>query len=180
MRASDEPILPPEMHRRSRGPLRLNMAEDPGRDRLDGAWWPRSRDLAVELADLVDHFPPRFGRIVSALFYPPDWDAGPRRVPAAGGDVKVGSSPRPDSHLIHLTTSDRTVLHVLVVPPGFTDDQGDEALLAAATSGNAHSAVDLLEEVTNSPAVDPRDRWTDDGESWWRPSPVPPSFRTGS
>jgi hypothetical protein len=36
----------------------------------------RSRDLAVELADLVDHFPPQFGRIVRALFSPPvpeDW-----------------------------------------------------------------------------------------------------------
>jgi len=179
MSTSNVPNLPSEIHSPSRGPLRLNMAEDSGK-RLDGAWWPQSRDLAVELADLVDHCPPRFGRIVRAVFSPPDWDPGPRRIPVGGGYVKVGSFPRDDSHLIHLTMSDRTVLYVLVVPPGFTDDQGDEALLAAATSGNAHSAADLLEEVTDSADVDPRDRWTDDGESWWEPSPVPPSFRTGS
>ena len=161
MSTSSKPILPSEIHPQSRGPLRLNMAEHPGKNYLDGAWWPQSRDLAVELADLVDHFPPRFGRIVRALFSPPDWEPGPRRVPVAGGYVKVGSFPRDDSHLIHLRTSDRNVLQVLVVPPGFTDAQGDEAMLAAATSGNAHSAADLLAEVTDSPDVDPRDHWTD-------------------
>lgn len=44
-----------------RGPLRLNMAEDPGRNRLDGAWWPQTRDLEVELADLVDNWFPDEG-----------------------------------------------------------------------------------------------------------------------
>lgn len=179
MSASNGPILPSGIRPTSRGPVRLNLAEKPGRNHLDGAWWPQSRDLAVELADLVAHFPPRFGRIVRALFSPPDWDPAPRRIPVAGGYVKVGSFPRDDSHLIHLTTSSRTVLHVLVVPPDFTADQGAEALLAAATPGYAHSADDLLEEVTNSPDVDPVDRWTDHGESWWGPSPVAPSFRTG-
>jgi hypothetical protein len=72
------------------------------------------------------------------------------------------------------------VLHILVVPPEFTTGQGEEALLAAATSGNAHSAADLLAEVVDSPDVDPRDHWTDDGGSWWGRSRVPPSFRTGS
>ena len=180
MSTSNGPILQSEIHPASRDPLRLNMAEHPGRNHVDGAWWPQSRDLAVELADLVDHFPQQFGRIMRALFSPPDWDSAPRRVPVARGYVKVGSFPRDDSHLIHLTTSKRTVLYVLVVPPGFTDDQGAEALLAAASSGNAHSAAEILEEITDHPDVDPRDHWTDDGGSWWEPSRVPPSFRTGS
>jgi hypothetical protein len=127
------------------------MAERPGRGHLDGGWWPHSRDLAVELADLVDHFPPRSGRIVRALVSPPDWDLAPRRIPVTGGYVKVGSFPRDDTHLIHLTTSGRTVLRVLVVPPGFTRYQGDAALLASATAGNARSATDLLHEVADHP-----------------------------
>jgi hypothetical protein len=180
MTTSNGPIDPSGSPPLRRGPLRLNLAEDPGRNRLDGAWWPQSRDLAVELADLVDHFPPASGRIVRALFSPPDWDPVPRRVPVAGGYVKVGSYPRDDSHLIHLTLSDRAMLRVLVVPPGFTDGQGAEALMAAAAAGNAHSAADLLEEVTDSLDIDPRDRWTDHGDSWWGPSVGPPSFRTGS
>lgn len=164
----------------SRGPLRLRMAEHPGRDQLDGGWWPRSRDLAVELADLVDHFPPQFGRIVRALFSPPDWDPAPRRIQVAGRYVKVGSFPRDDTHLIHLKTSDRSVLHVLVVPPGFSDDQGEESLLAATSPGNAHPAGALLETVTEHPDIDPMDHWRDDGGSWWEPHPVAPSFRKGT
>jgi hypothetical protein len=155
------------------------MGEQPGTDRLDGGWWPRSRHLAQELADLVDHFPARRGRITRALFSPPDWDPAPRRVPVRGGYVRVGSFPRDDTHLIHLTMSDRTVLQLLVVPPGYTERQGTEALLAAATLGNAHSAADLLKEVTDHPPVDPTGYWNDDGESWWGPDAVPPSFRTG-
>ena len=179
MSTSTGPILVSETPSPSRGPLRLRTAGHHGRNHLDGGWWPRSRNLAVELADLVDHFPPQFGRIVRALVSPPDWDPVPRRIPVTGGYVKVGSFPRDDTHLIHLKTSDRTVLRVLVVPPGFTPDQGDEALLAAATSGNAHSAADLLDEVTEYPDIDPMDHWSDDGGSWQGPHPIAPSFRTG-
>ena len=176
---SNGPVHPSEIAAVDRRPLRLSVAEHPGTNRLDGAWWPQSRDLAIELADLVDHFPARFGRVARALFSPTDWDPGSRRLPVAGGHVEVGSFPRDHSHLISLTLSNRTELHMLVVPPGFTAGQGEEALLAAATSGNAHSAAELLAEVVDSPDVDPRGYWTDHGEPWWGRSRVPPSFRTG-
>lgn len=147
-----------------RVPLRLRMSPQPGRDRLDGGWWPQSRDLAVELADLVDHFPPASGRIVRALYSPPDWDAFlDRRVAIRGGTVKAGSFPHDDTHVIQLKTSDRTTLHVLVVPPGLSQDQGEEALLAAATRGNAHEAASLLDTVTDAPDTDPDGHWLTDG-----------------
>lgn len=164
---------------RTRAPLRLRMTDSPGQHRLDGGWWPQSRDLAVELADLVDHFPSRFGRIARALVSPPDWDPAPRRIPVARGYVKVGSFPRDDTHLIVLTTTDRTALQVLVVPPDLTEEQGTEALLAAATTGNLHAAAALLETVTDNVEDDPRDHWNDDGGLWWGTNPTAPSFRTG-
>jgi hypothetical protein len=163
--------------RPDRTALRLRMGRTMGVDRLDGGWWPQSRDLAVELADLVDHFPADRGRVVRALFSPPDWDPAPRRVPVGTGYVKVGSFPRDDTHLIELKTSDRTVLHVLVVPPGFSEDQGTEALLAAATPGNSHAAGDLLSVVSEHPDVDPADHWDDDGGAWWGEDRSAPSFR---
>ena len=150
-----------------------------GADRLDGGWWPQSRDLTVELADLVDHFPSECGRIVRAVFSPPDWDPAPRHVPVAGGHIKVGSFPRDDTHLIELKTSDRTVLHVLVVPPAFSAGQGAEALLAATTPGNAHAAGDLLSVVSEHHDADPADHWEDDGGHWWGEGQSAPSFRAG-
>ncbi len=180
MSTSGRPIPALETPSPSRGPLRLRLAGPLGPHALDGGWWPRSQDLQVELVDLVDHFPEHFGRIVRALVSPADWEQAPRRVPVEGGYVKVALLSGDNTHLIHLTTSDRTVLRVLVVPPGLTDDQGDEALLAAATPRNASSATALLDLVTEYPDIDPMDHWTDDGGSWWGPDPVAPSFRRGS
>jgi hypothetical protein len=139
MTTSHGSILLPHAPAQSRGALRLRMSEHPGTDSLDGGWWPQSRDLAVELADLVDHFPTRYGRMVRAL----------------------------------------SMLHVLVVQPGFSDDQGAEALLAAATLGNAHTAQDLLDTVTEHADIDPRNHWSDDGGSWLRPRLTAPTPRTG-
>lgn len=175
MTTSNGPILT-----RTRVPLRLRMAQHPGHDHLDGGWWPQSRDLAVELADLVEHFPPELGRIVRAVYSPPDWDRGPRRISTTRGYVKVGSFPRDDTHLVHLKTSDRAVLRVLVIPEGLSADQGEEALLAAATRGNAEPAKSLLATVTEFPDVDPADHWHDDGGSWWDPDPTAPSSRGGA
>lgn len=139
--------------------LRLRMAAHPGKDMLDGGWWPHSRDLATELPVLVAAFPPELGRIQRAIYSPPDWEPAPRRIPVRHGFVKVGAFPRDDTHLILLTTSDRTTLRVLVVPPDLTGDQGEEALLAASTSGNQHSASSLLRTVIEEPASNPDDHW---------------------
>jgi hypothetical protein len=168
MTTSNGPTFVSEHATSARQALRLRMVESPGRDRLDGGWWPRSRHLTAELPHLVDHFPVRLGRILHALVSRPDWDQVPRRVPVGNGYVKVGVSSGDRPHLIRLLTSERTVLGVLVVPPGLTPGQGDEALLAAATRGNAHSATDLLDEVTDHPDVDPENHWSD-GDRGGRP-----------
>lgn len=153
-----------------RVPLRLRISPRPGQDRLDGGWWPQSRDLAGELADLVDHFRPAAGRVVCDRYSPPDRDVPARRIPVAGGFVKVGSLRRDDTHLIQLKTSDRKVPYVLVVPPDTSQERGEGALLAAATPGNAYEAS-LLETVTESPEIDGGIR------HWSSPEDRPPSSR---
>ncbi len=130
-----------------RAPLRLRMTELPRTHPLDGGWWPQSRDLTAELADLVDNFPDGMGRIVRATFSPPDWDDQPRRVPIARGYVQTGFAAGDDSHVIMLRTSERTELCLLVVPPGMSDKQGEEALAAAVTPGYASSPGAILDLV---------------------------------
>jgi hypothetical protein len=148
-----------------RDALRIRFAEDPDREHLDGGWWPQSRDLAVEISDLAEHFPPSVGRIVRALVSPPDWDTAVRQVPVSGSYLKVGSFPRDDTHLIHLKTSDKTSLRFLVVPPSMSDDEGEEALEAAATWVTAASAGDALDAVTrHAQGADVEsEHWADDG-----------------
>lgn len=131
----------------SRGPLRLRMGEVGGSSPLDGSWWPQSRSLTTELKDLVDHFPAERGRVVRAIFSPPDWDDSPSRVPTGRGYVRVGSDAQDDTHVMILRTSEREELCLLVVPPEMSSEQGEEAMSAALTRGYAPSPAAVLETV---------------------------------
>jgi hypothetical protein len=102
---------------KDRLPLRLQLNSKLGQGRLDGSWWPQSRDLAVELADLVDHFPAEPGVVYRAVFSRPDWDTAPHKVRVARGIIKVGSFPRDDNHQIWLTMSNRRMIGLSVKPP---------------------------------------------------------------
>jgi hypothetical protein len=93
-------------------PLRLVLSTHPGHGSLDGAWWPRSRNLATELADLVDHFPTSAGRVIRAVYSPPDWLPVSRRVDIARGYIKVGSFPHDDTHVLALRLSTGEVLRL--------------------------------------------------------------------
>lgn len=162
-----------------RQPLRLRMAEHPGKQPLDGGWWPQSRDLTRELGDLVDNFPPALGRVVRVMYSPPDWDDAPRRVPTRRGYVKAGFDADDDTHVLVLTTSERTELCLLVVPHDLSRGKGEEALLAAVTPGYASSPTALLTAIHESPEVDDGERWNDEGEAWWG-SDTAPSYRNAT
>jgi hypothetical protein len=175
MSTSNNPVPPPT----SRQPLRLRMVEQRGKQPLDGGWWPQSRDLTTELADLVDNFPPELGRIVRVVYSPPDWDDAPRRVPTRRGYVKAGFDADDDTHVLVLTTSDREELCVLVVPPDLSRGKGEEALLASVTPGYATSPTALLAAVRERPETDEADQWNDAGEAWWG-SDTAPSYRNAT
>lgn len=117
--------------------LRLHLLDEPSMDRVDGSWWPRSRDLQREGADLVDHFPSDHGRISRLLFSRPDWDNatteghGLRSIRAERGTVKVGSFPRDDTHLMIATMSSGRRLRLRVIPSDTPPDEGDARLRGA-------------------------------------------------
>jgi hypothetical protein len=125
--------------------LRLRLFDEALSGRADGVWWPRSRDLQREAADLVDHFPRESGRIGRLLFSRPDWDdptrdgRGVRRIRAARGEVKVGSFPSDDTHLMILTMGSGRRLKLVVVPSDTPTAEGEELLRSAE---HIHSATD--------------------------------------
>lgn len=126
--------------------LRPGAGTGPTSSPLDGAWWPRSRDLAAEIPDLVDHFPAGAGRIARILYSTPDWAATLRKTRVARGFIKLGTFPDDDTHLITAVMSDRSRLHLLVVPPSSTGEDA-ERLMDAAASGGASDAGQLLATV---------------------------------
>lgn len=149
------------------GVLRLRLSPSIGRGALDGAWWPYSRDLAVEAVDLVDHFPARFDRICRVVYSTPDWEASPRRVRADKGVVNLGSFPHDDTHLVILRSitaayRPRPIL-LLVVPPDTDDRTAIHAMRIAAMPSNIKSAATILGESEDRYRAGLLSHWDDDG-----------------
>ncbi|SMQ17880.1 hypothetical protein SAMN06272771_4312 [Streptomyces sp. Ag82_O1-12] len=102
---------------------------------LDGAWWPRSRDLLRELPSLTDVLDPLWGRITRIAVNPTHWPVIPGKVPVDGHIVKVGWFTREiDPHKLLLLSYGTSRWDLLVVPP----ETGAEsaARLMAAASGH--------------------------------------------
>lgn len=125
--------------------LRLSLRDARGpRGPVEGAWWPRSRDLQTEAADLVDHFPDTAGRVGRMLVSTPDWDSVPRKVVVGRGPVKVGSFPSDDTHLMVLSMGDRSRVRLVVVPHDTDPEAAATVLHDVRLDGNLRGAHELL------------------------------------
>lgn len=136
----------------SRLPLRMQLADPPPSGPIGGVWWPQSRNLQVEAADLVDHFPDRVGHINRLLFSRPDWDnpvvdgRGVRRIQAQRGPVKVGSFPSDDTHLMILLLASGRRVNLTVIASATDPAEADRQLRGPGegdtyepTEGAAHA-----------------------------------------
>ena len=85
----------------------------------DGAWWPRSRDLARELPALVDVLDVCWGRITRVTVSPAHWPVIPGRVAVAGHTVHVGwFTDEQDPDRLILLSDTAGPWDLLVVPTG--------------------------------------------------------------
>ncbi|MER7976387.1 MULTISPECIES: DUF5994 family protein [unclassified Streptomyces] len=113
---------------------------------LDGAWWPRSRDLAHELTALADVLDPLWGRITRIAVNPLQWPIIPRRIMVNGHVVKVDWFTSPfEQHKILLLSYTAGRWDLLVIPPE-TDAVAAARLMTAATAVSvpAPTASDLM------------------------------------
>lgn len=177
----------PYTQAKQRVALRLHLSDPSERSAVDGSWWPQSRDLAVELADLVDHFPKQLGEVHRVVFSRPDWDTAPHRVRVARGLVKVGSYPRDDSHQVWLTMSTGQLIRLSVQTP-----EPGPAPMPPAVPTDLHTVPEPppRTDAAHEPKLEPEleseqeaeleaeeEHWTDEGGSWWAAHRGPPSHR---
>ncbi|MEV5431970.1 DUF5994 family protein [Streptomyces sp. NPDC052701] len=103
----------------SSSPLRLALASaDTAPALIDGAWWPRSRDLTAELPALVEALDPLWGRITRVTVNPTFWPVVPRKVPVPGHEVHVGwFKAEQDPHKLLLLSYTIGRWDLLVIPP---------------------------------------------------------------
>ncbi|MET8860968.1 DUF5994 family protein [Streptomyces sp. NPDC004579] len=135
--------------RSSSSSLRLSLAPiGPAPALLDGAWWPRARDLGAELPALTAVLDPLWGRITRVTVNPTHWPVVPRKVPVAGHVVNVGCFlAAQDPHELLLLSYHMGHWNLLVIPPR-TDPVSAAWLMAAASDPlGTSTASRLMEEA---------------------------------
>ncbi|WP_406369325.1 DUF5994 family protein [Streptomyces sp. NBC_00647] len=135
---------------------------------LDGAWWPRSRDLADELSALADVLDPLSGRITRIAVNPTYWPAIPDSVPVNGRVVKVGWFTRElDPHKILLLSHTTGSWNLLVIPPETSTPAADRLMAAASDgSGPPMTASALMAAEHTLHGGSRADRPQDSEETW--------------
>ncbi|MDT0441210.1 DUF5994 family protein [Streptomyces johnsoniae] len=145
-------------------PARLALkSPDAPRELLDGAWWPRSRELSRELPALAAVLDPLWGRITRVAVNPRHWPVVPRKVPVGRHVIKVGwFAAELDPHMLLLLSFRVGRWDLLVIPPE-TSAHSAERLMAAArdASGPPRTASALMADETAHPEL--LTVWEDEG-----------------
>ena len=112
----------------------------PGRPVLDGGWWPRSRDPAVELPKLIADLSAqgdRLGIVTRVALNLTAWDSAPPRIAIGDRIVPLGWLCALDVDTIALITTRHDRLTLLVVPPEVAARSAAAALALAALEENS-------------------------------------------
>ena len=100
---------------------------------IDGAWWPRSYDLLVELPRLLAGLPRAWGHITSVTVNGPMWSTPPGRMLVVNQVVRLRSTRTTSgSHTVVLLAPGRGRWDLLVVPPDTTAEAAGPLMTAAA------------------------------------------------
>jgi Family of unknown function (DUF5994) len=113
---------------------------------VNGAWWPRSRDLARELPLLVAALGGIWGRTYHATEQADMWPEIPKRVRTGEHIVRVGRfDAEQDPHEICLlSVPGRGRWDLLVVPSEFDLETAAQLMATAASPGNMQPAGSLI------------------------------------
>jgi Family of unknown function (DUF5994) len=111
---------------------------------VDGAWWPHSDDLPIELPDLLAVLSVRLGGIDRVIYNLNEWAKAPAKLPTGGRTVRLGGYYRQPINTIEILGLNRSKIVLLVVPPRTDPEHAHDILMAAAAPDNASTIDGLL------------------------------------
>jgi hypothetical protein len=115
----------------------------PSTGHVDGAWWPHSDDLLMELPDLLAVLSVRLGPIGHVTYSFADWATAPTKFLTAGDTVRLSGFYQQQGNTLEIVGINRSKLVLLVVPSGTEPEHAHDILMSAATPKNT-STVDCL------------------------------------
>ncbi|MEU3534635.1 MULTISPECIES: DUF5994 family protein [Streptomyces] len=117
---------------------------------LDGAWWPRSRDIGAELPALVNALTEHLGPLTRVGLDATAWEELPTRIVVGDHVVHVDSFPVGDDTVL-ITRGDRDHFSLLVVPPDTPPEAARAAMAQAVSAGNLSEAEQILIDTASGP-----------------------------
>ena len=123
-----------------------------GNSAFDGAWFPRTRDLAVEVPELIAELDRRGVRVERFTYALEAWTAAPRKLGCLGRTVRTGGFRSMDPDIVCLTwAGGARRADLLVVPPGTDVLTGVRALRLAVRPGLPRSPRLVLAAARSTP-----------------------------
>ncbi|MEU3144087.1 MULTISPECIES: DUF5994 family protein [unclassified Streptomyces] len=122
--------------------VRLETTHD-RRGVLDGAWWPRSRDIAAELPALITALTEHLGPVTRVGLDAGAWEGLPTRLVIDDRVVHIDSFPVGDDTVL-ITRGDQDHFSLLVVPPHARPDAARAAMAEAVRADNVTRAEQIL------------------------------------
>ena len=133
-----------------RDSLRPDVGE--GRSPFDGAWFPRSRDLAVEVPELIAELDRRGVRVERFTYAMDAWQPAPRKLVVDGRVVRTGGFRSMDPGVVCLSwAGGNRLANLLVVPPETDVITGVRALRLCPRRGLPRSPQMVLAAARSQP-----------------------------
>jgi uncharacterized protein DUF5994 len=122
---------------------------------VDGAWWPRSRDLAAQAPRLAQALGPCLGKITGISYNLTAWGPTIRKLRVDGAALRLAGYRFQDADTVDVLGRTHRIT-LLVVPPQATETAGDQAMVRASAAGNTDNPSQLLTDcgVRAAPAAD--------------------------
>ncbi|HEY7592206.1 MAG TPA: DUF5994 family protein [Actinophytocola sp.] len=114
---------------------------------VDGAWWPRPRDLAAELPALFAALATRLGTIERMAYNLGERQPAPRRLATGTTRVTPGGFRYQAANTVDVIGSGSRRVTLLVEPPETSDATASNIALAAADARNIERVDSLLARV---------------------------------
>ncbi|WP_030255622.1 DUF5994 family protein [Streptomyces violens] len=120
---------------------------------LDGAWWPRTRNIETELPELISVLTEHLGPITRVGLDASAWESLPTRLVIDDRVVHLDSDPVGDDTVL-ITRGDKDHFALLVVPPDATADAAREAMARAVRADNITPAAQILVATRPDPGTE--------------------------
>ncbi|MFB7025268.1 MULTISPECIES: DUF5994 family protein [unclassified Streptomyces] len=158
-------LLPDEIHHAVRpGTALLRLETTHSRQGLlDGAWWPRTRDVEQELPPLVTALTEHLGPLTRVGLDASAWNGIPPRLTVDERVVHLDSFSVGDDTVL-ITRGDNDHFSLMVVPPDTAPEAARTAMARAVHTGNTTRAAEILLAELPHPAAPSGDTAPDDDE----------------